>query len=79
MIIVFIRNTNFQLLAFCASFLKQSTVTYLFIIFYETFFKKELLVFPKGVEQSSEARFQRSERTMKDNREDGPDFSQNYC
>jgi hypothetical protein len=33
------------LLVFCARFLKQSTVTYLFLICYETFFKKELLAF----------------------------------
>jgi len=41
----FIRTTIFQLLVFYACFLKQSTVTYLFVISYEAFFKKELSAF----------------------------------
>ena len=37
---VWIRNTIFQLLVFYACFLKLLNVTYLFLICYETFFKK---------------------------------------
>jgi len=39
---VFIRNTIFQLLVFYARFFKRPTVTCLFLICYEAFFKKEL-------------------------------------
>jgi hypothetical protein len=42
---LFLCTTIFQLLVFYACFLKQSTVTYLFVISYESFFKKELSAF----------------------------------
>ena len=42
---VFIRNTIFQLLVFCACFQERPTITFLFVIRYETFFKEELLAF----------------------------------
>jgi len=42
---VLIGTTIYQLLVFYVCFLKQSTVTYLFVISYEFFFKKELSAF----------------------------------
>ena len=40
-----IRTTIFQLLVFCACFLKQLIVIYLFVICYETFLKKNFWAF----------------------------------